>query len=241
MKPTLQGILVWLGAAGLAASALPKACAQPLQSPAQLAEARKALEDEMESVAIVERKVMVPMRDGKRMAADIYRPKDTSKKYPIIFVRTPYNFNYWDVKNGVPADMKTPLDAVKRGYAYVEMNERGHFFSEGSLRHSGPAADGWLRRHYLDVVAALVERQGGDHRVLVDGGMATGRRGAGKSGVRGHDPARLRRGRGPRGTVLRAGQLVSRRRGADAVHRLALRRAEHRCGRCFRPTLRRKI
>ena len=38
------------------------------------------------------------MRDGKRMAADIYRPKDTSKKYPIIFVRTPYNFNYWDVQ-----------------------------------------------------------------------------------------------------------------------------------------------
>jgi len=36
--------------------------------------------------AIIERKVMVPMRDGKRMAADIYRPKDTSKKYPIIFV-----------------------------------------------------------------------------------------------------------------------------------------------------------
>ena len=48
---------------------------------------------------------MVPMRDGKRMAADIYRPKDTSKKYPIIFVRTPYNFNYWDVKLGAPRDM----------------------------------------------------------------------------------------------------------------------------------------
>jgi putative CocE/NonD family hydrolase len=92
----------------------------------------------MESAAIVERKVMVPMRDGKRMAADIYRPKDTSKKYPTIFVRTPYNFNYWDVKNGVPSDMKRPLDAVKRGYAFVEMNERGHFFSEGNYDILGP-------------------------------------------------------------------------------------------------------
>ena len=53
------------------------------------------------------------MRDGKRMAADIYRPKDTSKKYPIIFSRTPYNFNYWDVRLGAPRDMSTVLDAVK--------------------------------------------------------------------------------------------------------------------------------
>ena len=67
--------------AALAAVALPMSQAQPPQGPAQLAEQRKALEDEIESVAIVERKVMVPMRDGKRMAADLYRPKDTSKKY----------------------------------------------------------------------------------------------------------------------------------------------------------------
>ncbi len=48
---------------------------------------------------------MVPMSDGARMAADIYRPKDTSKKYPIIFSRTPYNFNFWDVKLGTYRDM----------------------------------------------------------------------------------------------------------------------------------------
>ena len=46
---------------------------------------REATEKELESIAIIERKVMVPMRDGKRMQADIYRPKDESKKYPIIF------------------------------------------------------------------------------------------------------------------------------------------------------------
>ncbi len=81
---------------------------------------------------------MIPMRDGKRMAADVYRPKDTSKKYPIIFVRTPYNFNYWDVKLGAPRDMTSELEAVKRGYIFVEMNERGHFFSEGQYDILGP-------------------------------------------------------------------------------------------------------
>ena len=84
------------------------ACAQPPQPNAQLAASRNSLEKQLESAAIIERKVMVPMRDGKRMATDIYRPKDTSKKYPIIFVRTPYNFNYWDVRNGVPRDMSAP-------------------------------------------------------------------------------------------------------------------------------------
>src|SRR5580698_6254149 len=124
--------------AGIAAGSLQLASAQPLQGQAQIAEARKALEDELESVAIVERKVMVPMRDGKRMAADIYRPKDTSKKYGTIFVRTPYNFNYWDVRTGAPRSMQAELDAVKRGFAYVEMNERGHFFSEGNYDILGP-------------------------------------------------------------------------------------------------------
>ncbi|MBV9145691.1 MAG: acylase, partial [Acidobacteria bacterium] len=52
---------------------------------------RNRIEKELESIAIIDRKVMVPMKDGKRMAADVYRPRDTSKKYPIIFVRTPYN------------------------------------------------------------------------------------------------------------------------------------------------------
>ncbi len=109
----------------------------------QLIAARNKTEAELESVAVVERKVMVPMRDGKRMATDVYRPKDASQKYPIIFVRTPYNFNFWDVRLGAPRDMSVELTAVKHGYAYVEMNERGHFFSEGTYDILGaPLTDG---------------------------------------------------------------------------------------------------
>src|SRR5438132_2086038 len=99
---------------------------------------RNSIENELQSVAIVERKLMIPMRDGKRMATDVYRPKDTSKKYPAIFVRNPYNFNFWDVRNGVWRDMSAELEAVKRGYVFVEMNERGHFFSEGNYDILGP-------------------------------------------------------------------------------------------------------
>ncbi len=103
-----------------------------------------AIEKELESVAIIDRKVMIPMRDGKRMAADIYRPKDESKKYGAILVRTPYNFNYWDIALGAPRNMGAELNAVKRGYAYVEINERGQFFSEGNYDILGPPlSDGY--------------------------------------------------------------------------------------------------
>ena len=110
---------------------------RPGLTPEQIAQ-RNQREQELESIAIIDRKLMIPMRDGKRMAADVYRPKDTSKKYPTVFVRTPYNFNFWDVRNGVPRDMSNELDAVKRGYAFVEINERGHFFSEGNYDILGP-------------------------------------------------------------------------------------------------------
>lgn len=103
-----------------------------------------AIEKELESVAIIDRKVMIPMSDGKHMAADVYRPKDESKKYGTIFVRTPYNFNYWDISLGAPRNMGAELNAVKRGYAYVEINERGQYFSEGNYDILGPPlSDGY--------------------------------------------------------------------------------------------------
>lgn len=104
---------------------------------------RAQTEKELESIAIIDRKVMVMMRDGIHLATDIYRPKNASGPVPIIWVRTPYNFNYWDVANGVPADMNRILTAVKRGYAMVIQNERGHFFSEGNYDILGaPRSDG---------------------------------------------------------------------------------------------------
>ena len=102
------------------------------------ADDRWETERELQSLAVVERKVMVPMRDGVRLATDIYRPKNATGKVGTVFVKTPYNFNYWDVRNRMPSDMTAALTAVKRGYAYVVQNERGHFFSEGNYDILGP-------------------------------------------------------------------------------------------------------
>ena len=111
---------------------------------------RIAMEKELQDIAIVERRVMVPMRDGVRLATDIYRPRNAAGKVPIVFVKTPYNFNFWDVQNRVPADMSTIIAAIKRGYAYVGQNERGHFFSEGNYDILGaPITDGYETIDYL--------------------------------------------------------------------------------------------
>lgn len=90
----------------------------------------KSLLDQLEEVAIVDQKVMMPMRDGNRLATDIYRPKGDAK-VPIVFSRTPYNFNTYGDGELRTRTLQTALDWVKKGYAYVVQNERGRFFSEG--------------------------------------------------------------------------------------------------------------
>ncbi len=161
MRKHLTCILIfaatWMGATGPGVPGQGRGNANP-----QLVAQRNETEKTLESIAVIERKLMVPMRDGKRMATDVYRPKDTSKKYPAIFVRTPYNFNYWDIRNGVPGDMNAQLDAVKRGCAYVLMNERGHFFSEGNYDILGPPlSDGsdalsWIARQPWSNLSAVI-------------------------------------------------------------------------------------
>ena len=148
-RPALHSVRtafsVGLASCCLVLIAGPVAAQQTTLTPEQKATIAKRIETEqqLEDIAVVDRKVMVKMRDGKRMAADVYRPKNATGKVPTIFVRTPYNFNFWDVKLGAPRDMTRQLAAVKRGYAYVDMNERGHYFSEGNYDILGaPLSDG---------------------------------------------------------------------------------------------------
>src|SRR6187399_2608058 len=113
MSRLLRALLVAVGVSATASLPLPGQGGVPL--PDSIKARRWALENELQSIAVVDRKVMITMRDGIRIPADIYRPKDSSGKYPAIWVRTPYNFNFWDVTNGVPRNMTTALTAVKNG------------------------------------------------------------------------------------------------------------------------------
>ncbi|MEM6346706.1 MAG: CocE/NonD family hydrolase, partial [Bacteroidota bacterium] len=97
----------------------------------------------LEEIAIVDQKVMMPMRDGVRLCTDIYRPK-TDAQVPVIFSRTPYNFNSWGDGERRGRTAERAYEAVSRGYAYVVQNERGRYFSEGEWDILGvPLTDGY--------------------------------------------------------------------------------------------------
>jgi putative CocE/NonD family hydrolase len=99
--------------------------------------------EKLEEIAIIEQKVMMPMRDGIRLATDIYRPK-TDNLVPIIFSRTPYNFNSWGDGKQRTRTAQRAYEAVERGYAYVVQNERGRYYSEGEWDILGlPLTDGY--------------------------------------------------------------------------------------------------
>ncbi len=98
---------------------------------------------QLQEIAVVDQKVMMPMRDGIRLATDIFRPKG-DKKVPVIFSKTPYNFNSWGDGEHRNGTYQAALEAVKRGYAYVVQNERGRYFSEGDWDILGPpTTDGY--------------------------------------------------------------------------------------------------
>ncbi|NJO82172.1 MAG: CocE/NonD family hydrolase [Blastochloris sp.] len=88
----------------------------------------------------VERDVMVSMRDGVRLATDIYRPDDTDR-HPVLVQRTPYSkSNAWFVGGLI----FNPLDAVQRGYVVIVQDTRGRFGSEGAWEpFVNEAADGF--------------------------------------------------------------------------------------------------
>ena len=86
---------------------------------------------ELAEIAIVDQKIMMPMRDGIRLATDIYRPK-TDKKVPIIFSRTPYNFNSWGDGEQKTRTARRAIEAVKRGYAYREVRTGGGCISSAA-------------------------------------------------------------------------------------------------------------
>ncbi|WP_114952053.1 CocE/NonD family hydrolase [Sphingosinicella terrae] len=115
-----------------------------LSTPAATAQSVAALSDEAVARALAQQAdvrmiEMVPMRDGVRLATNLYRPKNVQGRLPTIFWRTPYNELSYQARTS-----RRALEAVSRGYAFVVQNERGRYFSEGDYEILGhPQTDGY--------------------------------------------------------------------------------------------------
>lgn len=74
--------------------------------------------------------VQIKMRDGIHLHTTIYSPKDTSKKYPILFQRTPYSCRPYG-EDQFRRSIGPSQTLMKEGYIIVYQDVRGRWMSEG--------------------------------------------------------------------------------------------------------------
>jgi putative CocE/NonD family hydrolase len=81
--------------------------------------------------------VTVPMRDGVKLFAAVYLPKDRSEKHPILMERTPYSCAPYG-KDYRAFWSNHLIQYCKRGYIMVIEDVRGRWMSEGEFADVRP-------------------------------------------------------------------------------------------------------
>jgi uncharacterized protein len=128
-------------------------------------------------VAVATRSVMIPMRDGVKLAADIYFPSNDGTspapgRYPVLLRRTPYGKGNWSTQPAIrdaPSGILPPELAASHNYVLVFQDVRGTFDSQGVLAPMlNEGADGF------DTVAWLAKQPWSDGRVATYGGSYLG-------------------------------------------------------------------
>ncbi len=115
-----------------------------------------------EAISEAETMIMVSMRDGVRLATDVYLPKGDGP-FPTVFVKTPYDFNTIEGPS-----LQWANETLERGYAYVVQNERGRYYSEGDWEILGrPQTDGY------DSLSWIAEQEWSNGKVATLGCSST--------------------------------------------------------------------
>ena len=73
----------------------------------------------------LDNRVPIPLRDGVRLFADVYRPAGDGR-YPVLVSKTPYSTERF------PTAYEAAVYFAQRGYVYVYADVRGRHESEGS-------------------------------------------------------------------------------------------------------------
>jgi len=104
--------------------------------PGQMTQKERELADYIKS-HYTKREVMIPMRDGVKLFAAIYEPKDTKEKYPIMLDRTCYSVAPYGAdkfRTSLGPDELFP----REGYIFVYQDVRGRYMSEGEFEDVRP-------------------------------------------------------------------------------------------------------
>lgn len=115
-----------------------------------------------EQQLILDKNVMVPMRDNVRLATDIYRPMEQGPA-PVLLVRLPYN-------KDLPTVLAFPLDRfLQEGYVVVMQDQRGRHSSEGEFTLTlDEARDG------VDTIAWITRQPWSNGEVAMFGASSLG-------------------------------------------------------------------
>ena len=88
----------------------------------------------------VKKEVKIPVRDGKLLHTVIYSPKDQSKDYPIMMIRSPYSCRpYGEQMAGAIGPSET---MEQEGYIFVKQDVRGRWNSQGNYDNMRPHVPG---------------------------------------------------------------------------------------------------
>jgi len=72
----------------------------------------------------------IEMRDGVKLFISVYTPKDRSKKYPILLIRTPYSVAPYG-ENKYTGFLGASPEFLDEGFIFVFQDVRGRYMSEG--------------------------------------------------------------------------------------------------------------
>jgi uncharacterized protein len=86
--------------------------------------AARAVTSGQHPLNIVRESLYIPLRDGVRLYAIVYRP-EREEKFPVIVYRTPYGAEKYD------GYAEFPLKAAKQGYVVCIVDVRGRYKSDG--------------------------------------------------------------------------------------------------------------
>lgn len=73
---------------------------------------------------------LITMRDGVKLFTSVYSPRDKSKTYPIIMMRTPYSVAPYG-EDKYPRFLGAASEFADEGFIFVFQDVRGRFMSEG--------------------------------------------------------------------------------------------------------------
>jgi putative CocE/NonD family hydrolase len=97
------------------------------------------LPDQAEIDGYVGHDVMIPMRDGRKLHAEVWRPKDVTGQLPILMQRSPYGYGLARVRNAFAGELK---ELAQEKFIFVLEDIRGRFGSEGDFVMQRPLATG---------------------------------------------------------------------------------------------------